>query len=378
MAQGRRGTKRPARHGCRASGAPPRPGPAAADAAGHEDAALAEKIAFLRCPTSYPEGTGAVEARETRMSWVFLTDAFAYKLKKPVASRHLDFSSLALRRAFCEEEVRLNARLAPSIYLGVVALRRGPDGRLRIESRGGGGAAVDWLVKMRRLPAERMLDAAIRDGAVERTRIAAVADLLAAFYARAEPVPLGQAEYLGRFLEDQATNRELLHAPVFGLPSAVVERVLAPVDAVLRDEPHLLLDRLVARRIVEGHGDLRPEHVFLGDPVAVIDCLEFSRRLRLLDPFEELAFLGVECTAAGAPHIGPAVLARCAARLGDRPPERLLAFYAAFRAALRARQAVAHLLDPVPREAAKWLPQARRYLAVGAEAAVTLHAPAGR
>ncbi|MBW8269401.1 hypothetical protein [Caldovatus aquaticus] len=350
------------------------------DAAG--EAALAEKVAFLSRPESYPEGTRAVEVRETRMSFVFLTDRHAYKMKKPLATRHLDFRSLALRRAYCEEEVRLNAPLAAGVYLGTAALLRGPDGRLRLgDEREAAGEVVEWLVRMRRLPAEHMLDAAIRRGAVEPARIEAVADLLAAFYAAAAPVALGQAEYLGRFLEDQATNRELLCAPAFGLPREEVERVLAPVDAMLRDEPGPLLARLAQRRIVEGHGDLRPEHVFLGEPVAVIDRLEFSRRLRLLDPYEELAFLGMECAAAGAAWIGPAMIARCAARLGGPAPEpRLLAFYAAFRAALRARQAVAHLLDPKPREPAKWLPQARRYLAAGAAAAAALspRAPAGR
>ncbi|GGG45343.1 hypothetical protein GCM10010964_35890 [Caldovatus sediminis] len=347
-----------------------------------DDAALAEKVAFLRRPESYPEGTRAVEARETRMSWVFLTDRLVYKLKKPVATRHLDFRSLALRRAYCEEEVRLNARLAPGVYLGTAVLRRGPDGRLRLgDADAAAGEVVDWLVLMRRLPAERMLDAAIRRGTVTPDRIEAVADLLAAFYAAAAPESLAQAEYLGRFLEDQATNRELLCAPGFGLAREEVEPVLAPVEALLRDEPGLLLARLAERRIVEGHGDLRPEHVFLGEPAAVIDCLEFSRRLRLLDPYEELCFLGMECAAAGAAWIGPALIARCAARMGEPVPDRrLLAFYTAFRAALRARQAVAHLLDPRPREPAKWLPQARRYLAIGAEAAATLslRAPAGR
>ncbi|MBX6374329.1 MAG: hypothetical protein IRZ13_08835 [Acetobacteraceae bacterium] len=348
------------------------------------EATLAEKVAFLSRPDSYPEGTRAVEARETRMSWVFLTNRFVYKLKKPVAERYLDFRSLALRRAFCEEEVRLNARLAPRIYLGTVALWRGRDGALRLGDgeAAAGDTVVDWLVLMRRLPAEQLLDAAIRRGTVQPDRIEAVADLLAAFYATVEPVSLGQAEYLGRFLQDQATNRELLCAPTFGLSRDEVEPVLAPVETVLRGEPELLLARLADRRIVEGHGDLRPEHVFLGEPVAVIDCLEFNRQLRLLDPFEELAFLGMECAAAGAAWIGPALIARCAARMGEAvPDQRLLAFYTAFRAALRARQAVAHLLDPKPREPAKWLPQARRYLAIGAAAAaaaISRRAPAGR
>lgn len=337
-------------------------------------ATLRETVAWLRTPSSFPDAPSGVEVRETRMSWVFLTDLFAYKLKKPVTTRHFDFSTPALRRAWCEEEVRLNARLAPGIYLGVVPLRRAPDGRLHLE---GQGEVVDWLIRMRRLPAQRMLDAAIADGRVRREEIEAVADRLAAFWAAAEPVPLAASDHLARFAEEQAASRGMLGDPRFGLDGAAVEAVLGPVDALLREEPELLTARLDAGRIVEGHGDLRPEHVFLGPPPAVIDCLEFSRRLRLLDPFEELAFLGMECAALGAAWIGPLLVARCAERLGDPVPDRLIAFYAAFRAGMRARQAVAHLLDSVPREPAKWLPQARRYLEVGAEAALRLRAPAG-
>ena len=143
---------------------------------------------------------------------------------------------------------------------------------------------------------------------------------------------------------------------------------------MLRNESGLLLSRLTAGRIVEGHGDLRPEHIYLGDPPAAIDCLEFSRRLRLLDPFEELAFLGMECAVLGAAWVGALLVARCAARLSDPIPDRVVAFYAAFRAAMRARQALTHLLDPTPREPAKWQPLARRYILIGGRFAARLGA----
>lgn len=339
------------------------------------DVTLPQKVAFLSMPSSFPDTPRGVEARETRMSWVFLTDHFAYKLKKPVTTRHFDFATPALRRVYCEEEVRLNARLAQGIYLGVLPLVRAPEGRLRV---GGEGEVVDWLIQMRRLPEAQMLDAAIRNGTVRPADIETVADRLVAFYASTEPVPLAEPDYLSRFVEEQALNRQSLRDRRFSLDEAAVEAVLAPVETALRELRGLLISRLAAGRIVEGHGDLRPEHIYLGQPPAAIDCLEFSRKLRLLDPFEELAFLGMECAVRGAAWIGPLLLARCAARLADPVPDRLTAFYAAFRAAMRARQAVDHLLDPKPREPGKWLPLARRYLAVGAEAAVRLRAPANR
>jgi aminoglycoside phosphotransferase family enzyme len=119
-------------------------------------------VAALRDPACYPEATQGVQAIETHMSWVFLTDAHAYKLKKPVHFADRDFRSADARRHSCEEEVRLNRRLAAPVYLGVVPLAVAGDGGLRV---GGQGPAVDWLVRMHRLPAGLMLDSLLAGGA---------------------------------------------------------------------------------------------------------------------------------------------------------------------------------------------------------------------
>ena len=140
---------------------------------------------------------------------MFLTDRFAYKLKKPMTTRHFDFSTPSLRRAACESEVHLNARLAPGVYSGF-ALVRMADGRLRL---GGEGEPVDWLVWMHRLPEARLLDAAIGDGTLRPAEIEAVADRLAAFYAAAAPVQLAKDDYLSRFADEQAESRQVLCDP---------------------------------------------------------------------------------------------------------------------------------------------------------------------
>ena len=121
---------------------------------------LDARVAFLRQPSAYPEQCFRVEAIETHMSWVFLTEQHAWKLKKPVRYDYLDFSTMAARRYYCEEEVRLNRRLAANTYLGVMPLGIDAAGNLNI----GHGTPIDWLVKMRRLPMQHMLDYAIRHG----------------------------------------------------------------------------------------------------------------------------------------------------------------------------------------------------------------------
>jgi len=146
---------------------------------------LDRKLQFLSRSEAYPDRPRHVEAIETHMSWVFLTDSYAYKLKKPVRYDFLDFSSIEARLYDSAEEIRLNARLAPHIYLGILPLTRDAAGSLKID---GEGETVDWLVKMRRLPIDHILDHAIKQGTVETTDVKRAAVVLAKFYqARRQP-----------------------------------------------------------------------------------------------------------------------------------------------------------------------------------------------
>jgi aminoglycoside phosphotransferase family enzyme len=131
------------------------------------------------------------------------------------------------------------------------------------------------------------------------------------------------------------------------------------------------MKRLDAGRIVDGHGDLRPEHICLIEPPVIFDCLEFNAELRAVDPFEELAFLGLECSVLGADWIGEKIIAQVSEDLDDHPGADLICAYAAFKALLRARLALAHLLEPNPRTPAKWVPQAERYLDAAAQILAT-------
>jgi aminoglycoside phosphotransferase family enzyme len=334
----------------------PAPRGTCADAIG-----VAAKVAFLKRPASYPDSPRAVEALETHLAWVFLTDRHAYKLKKPVRYPFLDFTTLAARRSDAEEEVRLNRRLAPAIYLEVVALTADREGRLGI---GGEGTAVDWLVKMRRLPRERMLDHAIAAQSVDGAALRAVAELLAAFYRDAQRIPLAPAAYRRRLREQIEGNVRALAEPRYGLPAEAIARTAAAQLAFLERRPELLEARAREGRIVDGHGDLRPEHVALGPPPAIIDCVEFNRDFRILDPVDELAYLAMESERLGAPSVGATLLAHYGAQAGDRAPEPLIHFYKSVRAALRAKLAAWHLDDPTVRYPSQWFNRTQAYLAL--------------
>lgn len=321
------------------------------------------KLAFLRSPQVYPEPTTAVQVVETHMSWVFLTDTRAYKMKKPVRYAFLDFSTLEARRRDSEAELRLNARLAPGVYLDVVPLVRDPGAGLRL---GGEGEAVEWLVRMRRLPADCMLDGLLRRHRVGPRALRVLAGVLARFYAGAAPVILPPARYLHRVQVEIETNRRVLLDPGAGLPYGITELVCSVHQDFMRRAATLLAVRVLRGRLVEGHGDLRPEHVCMSHPPLIIDCLQFNRDLRVLDAAEDLAFLAMECELLGAPWVGEILFAGYTARTGDRPGERLIAFYKSYRAALRARLAVWHLRDHKGAEAQRWRRRARAYLGLSA------------
>jgi uncharacterized protein len=326
---------------------------------------LADKVRFLRRPEAYHPPARSVSAIETHMAWVFLSGEYAYKLKKPVHYEFLDFRTLAARRRTCWEEVRLNRRLAPHVYLGVVPLTLEPDGGLAL---GGSGPVTDWLVRMRRLPSDGMLDRVLAAGTWSPEDLGPAAELLARFYASLSPVPLEPEEYVSRFrrhIED--TERELIR-PSFGLPEEDIRRIARGQIQFLDGHTRLLHARVEEGCVVEGHGDLRPDHIYLGPPPAVIDCLEFSRELRIADPADELSFLDLECGRLGSPAAGAFFLRVYRERTGDAPPDLLRSFYRSFRALVRAKLAIWHLRDDHVADPDRWRTRAHRYLVLAREA----------
>lgn len=320
---------------------------------------LADKVAALRDPACH---SGArVEAIETHMSWVFLTDTEAFKLKKPVYFDGVDFRSLDGRRFYCLEELRLNRRLAPSVYLDVMPLVLGTDGRIHV---GGNGRTVDWLVRMRRLPSGLMLDKMLARRVATPAQMRAIAARLAEFHGAQPPVQLDGVGYRSLLLRHIMQSEAALCDPAWGLPAGHVAALCGRLRFLLIANASVLDHRATTGRIVEAHGDLRPEHVYLGEPMAIIDCLEFSRALRLLDGADEVGFLALECEMAHAAPLAQALVEAYREITGDPVPPRLLHFYQSVRACIRARLAIQHLRDPRYRASQVWRQRALRYLAL--------------
>ena len=214
---------------------------------------------------------------------------------------------------------------------------------------------------MQRLPEDCMLDRMMAAGRVRPVHVRSLAERLAHFYCReAGPARVTADEAVERLQREEALNRQVFGAlPWTRLdPFAVAgryERALAAAAGLVRA-------RVRAGRFVDGHGDLRPEHVCLLEPPLVIDCIAFSQALREVDPLDEIAFLGMACEMAGHAWIGDSLWTSCCHRLEDTPPPCLRPLYAARHAMLGARLALAHLLDPVPRTPERWRPATERLL----------------
>ena len=327
---------------------------------------LEQKVEFLSRSSAYAQPVTGVIRRETHMSCVFLAGDRVYKLKKPVRFAYLDFSNLGRREGACRAELRLNRRLAPDVYLDVMPLTATPSGL----AMGGDGPIMDWLVVMRRLDEAQTLEHAILEHRVEPWQLDRLIAALIQFYRRAERVFLSPAVHLRDWHQSLSDNLRVLLDPGLGLPSGLVRRVATVQRRFLSRQRKALAARLCS--IVDGHGDLRPEHIWLGDPVRIIDCLEFNPRLRAVDPFDEIAFLSLECDRLGAAWTGKYIRRGVSRGLPDGVSDELFLFYRCNRAMLRARLAIAHLMEPNPRSPEKWPHLARTYLAIAAADAIRL------
>ena len=323
-------------------------------------ASLSSKVSFLIRPDSYIPEPEEITARETHMSWVFMVGDRVYKLKKPVRFSYLDFSTLERRADACVAEVSLNRKLAPDVYLGVAPLTTTPTGY----AIGGGGRIVDWLVVMRRLDESQTLEALLSSRKVSRSAIETLANNLRCFYSHAVRVTINPESYLLLLRRAVAVDRQILLNSPFDLNRGNIGRISRVQHRFLQRRRKLLVERVHHRFIVEAHGDLRPEHIWLSASFPVIDCLEFNARLRTLDALDELAFLHLECERLGGRRVGDELRQRLATFLDDDPAAGLFLFYRINRAMLRARLSIAHLIDPHPRTPEKWPHLAHLYLAL--------------
>jgi aminoglycoside phosphotransferase family enzyme/predicted kinase len=292
-------------------------------------------IAAMRRPDFYPHRADSIALVQTHISYVLLAGEHVYKVKKPVQFSFLDFSTAARRRHFCHEEVRLNRRLAPDVYFGVLGICH--DGERYWLGPEDDAHAVEHAVHMRRLPAEHMLDQRLRAHLVTPELLDAIARRLAAFHRDADAGPEiaanGDPAAVWRVLEDDFTAAARFRdVTIVARDDDAIQQF---ARSFLARHDDLFRRRQAQQRIRDGHGDLRAEHICCTNGLAIVDCVEFNPRFRYCDVASDIAFLAMDLEDLG--------YAECAARLVDcyvmpaADPElrHLLPFYSCYRAYVR-------------------------------------------
>lgn len=315
---------------------------------------LPSLIRALLQPQRYAHPAQQVELVETHISWVLLAGDFAYKIKKPVKLPFLDFSTLALRRQRCFDEVRLNRRFSPDIYLAVLGIFESPQG----PTFSGEGEPIEYAVRMRRFAETGRLDHVSERGELQPQQLTDLAELLVGFQARAASVPpeskFGTAPFILRQTADNIA--ELLLQPT---PQGVSERLAALRDWTLTQHQQLaglMQLRHQAGRVREGHGDLHMANLVLIDGrMHMFDCIEFSEELRCIDTVSDLAFAFVDLLAHQQRGLANWLVDEVLSRNGDYEGATLLRFYAVYRALVRAKVAALRAQQGAARELSKYL-----------------------
>lgn len=317
----------------------------------NEAPSLTELITALSRPSAYPFPVDRVDVRQTHISAVFLVGEKVFKLKKPVRLPFLDFSTLEQRKHDCEEEVRLNRRLAPDVYLGVVPVRATSAG-LKIGDQQP-GAIVDWVVEMTRLPDEAMYLSRMARDVLTVSQVERLARRVAEFHLQARKSTVGDSPQVSRILEcgDFEKIATSIRDNIAYAETQVGRIVSAPVCKRLRDATENALDRfkrllqqrVTQRMICDLHGDLHLDHVYLFEDrqppsdLVIVDCIEFNEGFRFIDVIADTAFCAMDFKFRGRRDLAKVFAHAYFAASHDDDGRALLPFYTAYRAAVRGK-----------------------------------------
>jgi len=315
----------------------------------------------LLLPSAYQEPTATVNLVQTHISLIFITDNFVYKIKKPVDFGFLNFSTLDRRRFYCAEEVRLNRRLCPNMYLGVVEVRETPDGC----TFAGEGKIIDYAVKMRRLPEERMLNRLLDNNQVTEQDIRCIARTIAGFHLaceRGKEIDLyGSPDAILRNWNENFAQSEAFVG--FTISAAEFELLRGWVNSFQAANLQLFEERVAGGFIRDCDGDIHSENICLADTVYIFDCIEFNNRFRYSDTTADIAFLLMDFDFHRKAEFAEPFLEEYLKVTGDQGIVSLIDYYKTYRAFVRGKVESFRLNDPQisPVEKSLASDKARRY-----------------
>ena len=299
------------------------------------DSTLPPFIQALLQSDAYPHPAPEITLVQTHISYVLLAGAFVYKIKKPVDFGFLNFTTLEKRKHFCEEELLLNRRLCPSLYLGLVSITE-QEAAFAVD---GPGIPVEYAVKMARMPEERMMARVIAQGGLTREILDRIIGILVPFYAKAESGPdiekLGTAQAVSvNVLENFEQTQGFIGCQA--LSREQFETISTYARAFLAKEG-LFAERIKAGRVRDCHGDLYSANICLAEEIYIYDCIEFNQRFRYCDVASDVAFLAMDLDFHGLPELANYFIERFCQAAGDTTLLPMLNFYKCYRAYVRGK-----------------------------------------
>jgi len=322
---------------------------------------LPEMVKALLDPKAYPDSPRKVELVQTQMSFVFLTDNYVYKVKKPVNLGYLDYTTVDKRQFYCQREVELNRRLCPEVYLGVVPITRDKSD-IFIE---GQGEAIEYAVKMRRLPQEAMMDELLANNQLSPEMISSVAQRLVEFHQMAETnaniSAFGGLDTITKNTAENFTQTEKYIGNTISREK--YQHIKAYTDSFTSKNASLFHKRIAQGRIRDCHGDLHAAHICFANGICIYDCIEFNDRFRYCDVASEVAFLAMDLDHYGRADLSHSFINAYLDRSQDKELLQLLNFYKCYRAYVRGKVESFKLDDShiSQEEKAKVLAVARSY-----------------
>ena len=316
-------------------------------------------VQALLNPDAYPEHPYKIELIQTQMSFIFLTGEFCYKIKKPVNLGYLDYTTLEKRHFFCQQELRLNRRLSPTVYLDVLPITQS-NGKTQLN---GQGIIIEYAVKMKQLPGGRMMDIMLSQDKVSRDMVEQVATKMAAFHMQAatstEISSYGRLDMIKANADENFTQTEKYIG--FIIPRHSYNLIKDYTNTYLVKNAKFFQQRVSESKIRDCHGDLHAAHVCFSDDIYIYDCIEFNDRFRYCDVASEIAFLAMDLDRYGRADLSRSFVEAYVSLTKDGGIPRLLNFYKCYRAYVRGKVACFKYDDPHLRDKSSPVEEARHY-----------------
>jgi aminoglycoside phosphotransferase family enzyme len=300
-------------------------------------------VEALMKPEAYDEDPGSIELLQTHISFVFLTRRFVYKVKKAVNFGFLDFTTLEKRRFFCEKELKLNRRLCGDMYLEVVPINKADVVKIK-----GAGETVEYAVKMKRMPQEKIMSKLLEENKVNGKFVDRIAKIIAEFHSKAETNSrISEFGFLASIETNWKENFEQTEEYVGKTISPEDFKLIREkVEDFMKKSAPLFKKRMAENRVRDCHGDIHSGNIFVTDKIYIFDAIEFNERFRYSDVASDVAFLAMDLDFKGKTDLSNFFVEKYAEYSGDQEMTKLLPFYKCYRACVRGKVVSFKLKDP--------------------------------